>query len=63
MFLRNALEHNVNGVLYKYVLLLSIGMSCGYALALTNPTTCCFAGRCLQAMARRSELRNQTTLS
>ena len=37
--------------------------ACGYALALTNPITCCLAGRCLQAKARRRELRNQTTLS
>ena len=36
---------------------------CGYALTLTNPITCCLAGRCLQAKARRRELRNQTTLS
>ena len=35
--------------------------ACGYALALTNPITCCLVGRCLQA--RRTELRNQTTLS
>ena len=37
--------------------------ACGYALALTNPITCCLAGRCLQAKARRRELRNQTTHS
>ena len=37
--------------------------ACGYALALTNPITCCLAGRCIQAKARRRELRNQTTLS
>ena len=36
---------------------------CGYALALTNPITCCIAGQCIQANARRRELRNQTTLS
>ena len=27
----------------------------GYALALTNPITCCLAGRCLQAKAGRRE--------
>ena len=37
--------------------------ACGYALALTNPITCCLAGRYLQAKSRRRELRNQTTLS
>ena len=37
--------------------------ACGYALTLTNPITCCLAGRFLQAKARRMELRNQTTLS
>ena len=37
--------------------------ACGYILALTNPITCCLAGRCIQAKARRRELRNQATLS
>ena len=32
--------------------------ACGYALALTTQITCCLAGRCLQAKARRRELQN-----